>query len=230
MMRADPRFAANIRFISCFEWAKLKLDRSYGTPEVGQTCTWKAGDIDQFVLQPSVYTDSIGPCSAGGLAGKHTLSDGVGQIKTGMFHLIPTANLTPDAQQIIAQRTLETASQLHDPTSGFICGAHPYRHSMQLARLMVGWVARSLGRTPTYFIGQTNDSWTALGFVGALNSWVVRTQSQQFPFGLNSLEAIRKTFARYRVSPADRVFIGLTSEDPIPHTALVEDRTEDAAV
>lgn len=220
MTIAAPRFAANIRFVNGLDWSRLKLDRSYGTPEVGRGCSWLAGDADQFLLASRVYTDCIGPCSAGGITGYSPIPTYAGLTKTGMFHLIPSRNLDDASQQVIVQRSLENALLLRDEYGGFVCGGHPERRSRQLSQRLVGWMGRILGHTPTHFTHQRDDAWSALGFIGALNTWFVRTQTMDHPKGLESIQAIRETFAKRKVAAGDRVYIGLDSTEPIPAELL----------
>ena len=216
------RFAANIRFVTLPEWRSLHSGVLKNAYQAGSCPGWDADDYDQFVLQRTSETASIGPCVAGGLTGNLKYNSAPFPLRVGMFHLIPRANLDLIAQKTIDHRMDDNKDNLVQPLGGLLCGGQDYDLSRMLAATLVARMVRLLGRKPTYFLEQDSNSSTQLGYDGQSDTWYINVDSiDDRP--IDTVEDLKRLFKKRYVSPDDSVFLGMTSQTPLSKEDIEHD-------
>lgn len=222
MTPAPLRFASNIRFVTLPEWRSLHGGLLKNAYQAAQSTGWLADDADQFVLQPKTFTDSIGPCVAGGLTGNRKHNTSPTPMRAGLFHLIPRANLQPNAQQTIDERLTANKSNLVYPLGGLVCGGYDYDVSRMLASTLITYLSLLLKRKPSYFLQQRSGACTQLGYDGASDTWYIHVDSME-DSPLKTVDDLKLLYKKRHVSPDDTVFIGMTSQTPIPKEVIDSD-------
>lgn len=216
------RFASHIRFVTVPEWRSLHSGPLKNAYAAASCPGWEAEDFDQFVLQPKTFTDSIGPCIAGGLTGNLQGNTTPIPMRAGIFHLIPRVNLQPRAQETIDARMRANKNALVHPLGGLVCGGQDYDVSRMLASTLITWMTWHLKRKPSYFLEQRSDSCTQLGYDGRMDTWYINVDAiDERP--LYTANDLKRLFKKRYVSPEDSVYLGLTSTTPLPKEAIDSD-------